>query len=109
MSINSTRGIDVTKITTEVVDTGDGIHLSRAELHGIIESTVESTLIRLGLDPEQPFEAQKDFAYLRQLREGSAATRLAVVGVIFTGGVTALGTLLYFGVQWLIAHGGKVP
>jgi len=97
----------MTKITTEVTDTSAPIYITRNELDHLIEKTVESTLIKVGIDPKDPIKFQLNMAYVTQLREGSSATRLAVMATFLAGAATVIGTVLWLGIQALI-H-GKTP
>jgi len=50
-------------------------------------AAVEATFIKLGLDCKQPFEAQKDFAYLRQSRSDSEDRRKIITQTITKWGL----------------------
>jgi len=72
-----------------------------------VEVALPRALTTLGFDISKPLEVQKDQAYLRDLRTGSRASRIALVGAVIASGVTALGTLLWLGLQ--AAFGGAPP
>ena len=79
----------------------------------LVEKAVRQTLLQIGLvttSDADMRETQKDFAYLRDLRNGSNAmkskTLLAIVGII----ITAVSTLIWLGLNTIFAvHGGPPP
>jgi hypothetical protein len=54
-----------------------------------VRETIQETLRALGVDADKPFELQQDFAFLRGLREFTAAGRrhlyFVMIGVLVTG------------------------
>jgi hypothetical protein len=73
------------------------VYLTENEIRGVIAETVQETLTKIGVDPDDPHEMQKDFHHLREWRKASNEIRnksiLAVVGVLIVGvlGATWLG------------------
>ncbi len=57
-------------------------------LRSVVEETIMELFIRLGIATTEPIEMQKDFMYLRSLREASQAmkkkTFLTITGVVVT-------------------------
>lgn len=70
------------------------ITMSRDELREIIQSTVTDTLVKIGVDPANPIEMQRDFQHLREWRESTEAVKrksiLTVIGVIASGIIAAI-------------------
>jgi hypothetical protein len=58
-------------------------------LREAVELAVSTTLTRLGIDCNQPFELQKDMSFLRECRQSAKSVKskfaLLLVGAIFTG------------------------
>jgi len=98
-----------------MADDQDLIAISREDLEDAcrraaeqaVETALPRALLALGIDTRHPVEVQKDQAYLRDLRTGSRASRIAVMGAVITSGVTALGTLLWLGMN--AVFGGTTP
>lgn len=90
----------------------ENVVLTKAELQAIVDEAskkaMQQTMLLLGIDIEKPIEAQKDFAYLRQLREGSSSSRMGIIIAVIGSGVTAVGTLLFMGAKQIFG-GGNVP
>ncbi len=65
-----------------------------AAVRKITPVAVESTLLRLGMDPKQPIELQKDFAWLRNMREQAENSKKVVIKSAFsyltTAGIAAI-------------------
>lgn len=59
------------------------------DIRKIVSETVAQTLLRLGLDAEDPIELQADFLHLRKFRKSYEAagrqTLLTAVGIIVAG------------------------
>ena len=57
---------------------------------------VKSTLVSLGIDPDNPIEAQKDSAFVRQTRKrcetASNKAIITMIGLLVLGGLGALWT-----------------
>jgi len=79
--------------------------LTAREVEEIVQRTVEQTLIRLGVQVDDPLEVQKDLQHLREWRESMEQVRrksfLTAVTVITTGLLGALwvGIKSYMGGQ----------
>ena len=76
-----------------------------------VERSVRQTLLQIGIvttNDADMRETQKDFAYLRDLRLGSSAMKnkgiLAIIGIV----ITAIATLIWFGLNAMI-HAQAVP
>lgn len=71
----------------------DAAIMTEADIRRIVsetvEQTVEQTLTKLGIDPDQPIEFQKDMAFVRSWRTSSDTAKrqsiLAAVGILTTG------------------------
>lgn len=72
----------------------------------LIESTVRSTLINLGIDPSNPIEAQKDAAFLRELRTGIQTSKRQIFALLVASLFAAIGAAVAF---WFQAGGGPKP
>lgn len=67
--------------------------LSPEEIDEIVRAAVNMTLTRIGIDPNDPIQAQKDFAHLRHWRESSERIKrkgMAVAVGTFISGWLAL-------------------
>jgi hypothetical protein len=71
------------------------------EIRAIVKASVEETLLALGIDTDEPLEAQKDFQHLRAWRTSSETVKrqgfVTAVGILVTG---------IFGLIWLAIRGG---
>lgn len=78
----------------------------------IVPLVMHDTLTKLGIQPEPPFESQKDFAYLRQSRIDSEDTkkniRKSVQTYLVNGGISLIvaGAASWVMIKSLVA---KVP
>lgn len=88
------------------------VNLSPNDIEAIIERAVNRVLLRIGIaqaDDGDAIELQRDFSYLRDLRMGSQAIKnkglLVVVGIV----ITAVSTLIYFGIQFFLQHPPPPP
>ena len=63
------------------------------EIRKIVSVTVSETLLKMGVNTDDPIEAQKDFQHLRSWRQSTEAVKrqsmLAAIGVV-TAGMLAL-------------------
>nr|DAP56840.1 MAG TPA: hypothetical protein [Caudoviricetes sp.]DAU40488.1 MAG TPA: hypothetical protein [Caudoviricetes sp.] len=63
--------------------------LTEADINKIVENAVKETLTKIGIDPEQPLEYQKDMAFVRSWRASSETVKrqgiITVYGIILTG------------------------
>jgi len=63
------------------------------EIKKIVSVTVSETLLKMGVNADDPIEAQKDFMHLRSWRQSTEAIKrqsmLAAIGVV-TAGMLAL-------------------
>lgn len=70
----------------------------------IVEETVEATLIRLGVNADDPIEVQRDMSFLRDWRTSTAAVKrhglFTAIGVLVVSGI---------GLIWLAIKGGTTP
>ncbi len=80
----------------------DDPKLSEEQVRKIIRETVRNTLTQLGIDYTKPIEMQKDFQYMRELRETSDFVKkkgILILVAIFVTAITsaiALGLKEYF-------------
>ena len=67
--------------------------MTEDEIKKIISVTVSETLLKMGVNTDDPIEAQKDFMHLRSWRQSTEAVKrqsmLAAIGVV-TAGMLAL-------------------
>jgi hypothetical protein len=67
--------------------------MTEAEVKRIVAETVEQTLLKLGVDTEDPVALQKDMAHLRMWRESMETVRkqslITAIGIV-TAGVLGL-------------------
>ena len=70
------------------------VEMSDKKVRDIVVKTVDETLQKMGLNPDEIYEAQKDFMYLREQRKLhdkiSFRVRFVLVGFIVTGALTLL-------------------
>ena len=70
------------------------VEMSDEKVRDIVVKTVAETLQKMGLNPDEIYEAQKDFMYLREQRKLhdkiSFRVRFVLVGFIVTGALTLL-------------------
>jgi len=70
------------------------VEMSDEKVRDIVVKTVDETLQKMGLNPSEIYEAQKDFMYLREQRKLhdkiSFRVRFVLVGFIVTGALTLL-------------------
>ena len=71
-------------------------------IRDVVSKTVDETLQKMGLNPDEIYEAQKDFMYLREQRrlheKISMRVRFVIVGFLVTGALA----LLILGVKSVI-------
>jgi hypothetical protein len=74
--------------------------MTEAEVKRIVAEAVAETLTKLGIQVDDPLEAQKDMQFLRQWRESAATVKkqslITAVGVITVG---------ILGLIWLAIRG----
>ena len=67
--------------------------MTEDEIKKIVSVTVSETLLKMGVNTDDPIEAQKDFQHLRSWRQSTEAVKrqsmLAAIGVV-TAGMLAL-------------------
>lgn len=80
-------------------DQNNIIHLTESQLRHVVETTVEETLLKMGVDVEDPMEMQRDFKHLREWRQTTATLR--------KGGLMAGASIIVSGVLGLIWVGVK--
>lgn len=71
-----------------------------AEIRSIVKTTVRETLLAMGVDIEDPLEAQKDFQHLRAWRQSVETVKRQ--GLMTAAGVVALGII---GLIWAAIKG----
>jgi len=76
--------------------------MNEAEIRKIVAETVKETLTRIGIEADDPLEAQKDFQHLRSWRTSTETIKrqslLTAIGVL-TAGV--------LGIIWMAIKGGN--
>lgn len=77
--------------------------LDSEEIRELMKETVHETLLSLGIDTCDPKEMQKDFLYVRSLRESVEAVKkkgwLTIVSILVVG----ICALLWMGVKQFLA------
>jgi|TARA_R110000772_G_C12984736_1_gene406284 hypothetical protein len=74
-------------------------------IRDVVSKTVDETLQKMGLNPDEIYEAQKDFMYLREQRrlheKISMRVRFVIVGFLVTGALALLilGVKSVFGIK----------
>ena len=74
-------------------------------IRDVVSKTVDETLQKMGLNPDEIYEAQKDFMYLREQRrlheKISMRVRFVIVGFLVTGALALLilGIKSVFGIR----------
>ena len=74
-------------------------------IRDVVSKTVDETLQKMGLNPDEIYEAQKDFMYLREQRRMhekiSMRVRFVIVGFLVTGALALLilGVKSIFGIK----------
>ena len=70
------------------------VEMSDEKVRDIVVKTVDETLQKMGLNPDEIYEAQKDFMYLREQRrlheKISMRVRFVIVGFLVTGALALL-------------------
>jgi hypothetical protein len=76
--------------------------MTENEIKRIVEETVEATLLRLGVDLDDPIEVQRDMSFLRDWRTSTAAVKrhgiFTAIGILVAAGL---------GLVWLAIRGGQ--
>ena len=74
-------------------------------IRDVVSKTVDETLQKMGLNPDEIYEAQKDFMYLREQRrlheKISMRVRFVIIGFLVTGALALLilGIKSVFGIR----------
>ena len=74
-------------------------------IRDVVSKTVDETLQKMGLNPDEIYEAQKDFMYLREQRrlheKISMRVRFVIVGFLVSGALALLilGVKSIFGIK----------
>lgn len=77
--------------------------LTEQELRAVIREEFKGTLAGLGVTTENPFEVQKDFAFVRAWRKSSEAIRGKGILTIITVFVTGAIGLLWVGIKTIFS------
>lgn len=76
--------------------------MTEAEIRKIVAETVKETLMRIGVEADNPLEVQKDMQHLRAWRESVATVKrqsiITAIGIITAG---------ILGLIWLAIRGGS--
>lgn len=74
-------------------------------VEAVIIKTVHETLERLGIDHKNPHEIQKDFAFVRTLRDGADSVREKAITTLVGSIVTAIiGAITYVALTFKSPH-----
>ncbi len=76
--------------------------MSETEVRELIVDTVNTTLMQLGIEHEEPLEMQRDFQHLRDWRKSTERIKsrsvITAVGIV----ITAVMAALWIGVKHLL-------
>lgn len=75
--------------------------MTESEIKRVVEATVEATLVKMGIDPDDLIEVQKDMSFVRDWRLSTAAVKRH--GIITAVGVVVIA---FLGLIWLAIKGG---
>lgn len=68
--------------------------MTEAEIRKIVAETVAETLMRIGIEADDPMEAQKDFQHLRSWRTSTETVKrqglLTAIGIVTAGIIGAV-------------------
>ena len=75
--------------------------MTESEMKRVVAEAVQETLVKMGVDIDDPIEMQKDMSFLREWRNSTAAVKRH-------GLITAIGVLVVagLGLVWLAIRGG---
>lgn len=76
--------------------------MNEAEIRKIVAETVKETLTRIGIEADDPLEAQKDFMHLRSWRTSTETIKRQ--GLLTAVGIVTAGIL---GVIWMAIKGSN--
>lgn len=76
--------------------------MNEAEIRKIVAETVKETLTRIGIEADDPLEAQKDFMHLRSWRTSTETIKRQ--GLLTAVGIVTAGIL---GVIWMAIKGNN--
>lgn len=71
----------------------------------LVKAVVQETFLLLGIDASEPLENQKDFAYLRDLREGSERWAMRSRLILFAAACTTGFSMLIWIVRKAVLGG----
>lgn len=83
--------------------------MQQQEIAAIVEQSVESTLLKLGIDistPEKVLQFQEDMRYLREWRASMATIRRTSITAAIGTLVTGILAVLALGVRHMLMRGG---
>jgi hypothetical protein len=75
--------------------------MTENEIKRIVAAAVEETLIKIGIDPDDLIEVQKDMSFVRDWRLSTSAVKRH--GILVAVGVVVMASL---GLIWLAIKGG---
>lgn len=78
------------------------MNVNEAEIRKIVAETVKETLTRIGIEADDPLEAQKDFMHLRSWRTSTETIKRQ--GLLTAVGIVTAGIL---GVIWMAIKGSN--
>lgn len=79
------------------------IEMTRDEVRAIVHQAVDETLVKLGLEPNQVGDMQRDFIFLRTLRTTHETVKSKALWVLLGTIATVTLTLLTLGLKfWLV-------
>ena len=81
------------------------VTLSREEFEEVIKKTMNETFLALGVDTTKPICLQKDFSYLRNLRESNNTMRTLGISTVLVTFIGGMGTALLIGIKEYLHKG----
>jgi hypothetical protein len=76
--------------------------MTEQEIRKIVAETVKETLTRIGIEADDPLEAQKDFQHLRSWRTSTETIKRQ--GLLTSVGIVTAGII---GLIWMAIKGGN--
>jgi hypothetical protein len=76
--------------------------MTEQEIRRIVAETVKETLTRIGIEADDPLEAQKDFQHLRSWRTSTETIKRQ--GLLTSVGIVTAGII---GLIWMAIKGGN--
>jgi len=83
---------EMRQVATEAAE--NAVRLARVDIEESVDKGVTNALTRMGMDPSEPQEMQRDFQFLRDFRDSVASVKrksvMTVIGILVTATLAAL-------------------